>query len=168
MTTTARTPTILGNALLLHQAAPFQKLTKGKRDALSNFVLEESVAFQAKQASGLRKGEDLSAERKNTENFSPYAAISSQDVDKAAVELASFCFGALLNSMFSSLEEEGGASGAMWRSMLVEQYGKFIATSPVGRDLYRAIKEEISALQKDATNGDSRIDNTHTNDRFNG
>jgi hypothetical protein len=166
MTITTKPPHILGNALLLHQATPFQKLVKGKRDTLSNFALDEGLASQGKQINGGTR-KNLSIEHENVENLSSYIAPPSQDVDKTASELTSFCFGALLNSMFSSLKEEGGPSGEMWRSMLVEQYGKFIATSPVGRDLHRAIKEKILALQRDAANGDSRIGNTHTNDRLN-
>ncbi|MDR1910217.1 MAG: hypothetical protein LBQ26_00010 [Holosporales bacterium] len=166
--TTTKPLSPLNSALLLHQATPFQKIVHGKRDAISDFALECNFASEAKRTNDApQKEENFSGLYKNVKNFPPCPAMSSQDTEQAATDLASLCFGMLLNTMFSSVKGEGGASGEMWRSMLVEQYGKFIAMSPAGRDLHHAIKERISTLQKDAANGDSRTNNARSNDQFN-
>ncbi|MDR0407152.1 MAG: hypothetical protein LBH38_03705 [Holosporales bacterium] len=165
--TSIKTPTVFDTALLLRQATPFQRFMKGKHDAFSDLVLEQSLATQGEHFKIPQKEEKNSTNDPNVTKLAHPSIIQPHNIDQAATELVSLCFGTLLNSLFSSLKIEGGPGGEIWRSMLVEQYSKFIATSPMGEDLRNAIQAKILELQEDISDESLRICSTNANDRLN-
>jgi hypothetical protein len=80
-------------------------------------------------------------------------AGSQQEGDQVAVELVGLLFGTMLNAVFAGLNMGEGSDGEIWKSMLVEQYGKLLAESPVGEDLRKTICAQISRQEKQGRKG---------------
>ncbi|MDR2412514.1 MAG: hypothetical protein LBD66_02830 [Holosporales bacterium] len=134
MPITTKIPSFLDKALLLRQATPFQGWLKGKCDALTKTALEQGVHPQKKPVA--------------PGNLSSAALLSLQEVNKTSQELVGLCFGTLLSSAFAGLDMGEGTGGEIWRSMLVEQYGKLLAESPVGKDLCDAVCAQVARQEE--------------------
>ncbi|MDR0662061.1 MAG: hypothetical protein LBF76_01590 [Holosporales bacterium] len=141
MPTTSKIPSFLDKALLLRQATPFQGWLKGKHDALTRTALEQGVQPQKKPVApgNLPSAALLSLQDVNR---------ASQDVTRTSQELVGLCFGTLLSSAFAGLDMGEGTGGEIWRSMLVEQYGKLLAESPVGKDLCDAVCAQVARQEE--------------------
>ncbi|MBK1666226.1 chemotaxis protein [Rhodospirillum rubrum] len=66
-----------------------------------------------------------------TRNLAMLRAKTPAEAKESAQEFESFFLGQMLQPMFSSIETEapfgGGHAEEMWRSMMVDEYGKMIA-----------------------------------------
>ncbi|MDR1267620.1 MAG: hypothetical protein LBJ70_04610 [Holosporales bacterium] len=141
---TVTSPSFLDHALLLRQATPFHGWTQGKSDTAAALAFSQCVAPKEGDAHSkflMQKAADA-----------PLAG-SQQEGDQVAVELVGLLFGTMLNAVFAGLNMGEGSDGEIWKSMLVEQYGKLLAESPVGEDLRKTICAQISRQEKQGRKG---------------
>jgi peptidoglycan hydrolase FlgJ len=71
---------------------------------------------------------------------------------KSAEDFTAFFFSQSLESMFADVSPDslfgGGSAEGVFRSLLLQQYGKIAAESPTGRGITDAVQRQILQLQE--------------------